>query len=306
MKNTNRKPLYLLILAFAAIYVIWGSTYLGIKYAVEDIPPFLMAGTRFGIAGLLMFIAGMFMGIPKPKWTHWKNAAFFGAFFIMVSNGGVTWAEQYVDSGIASLIITSEPLLIVLLLWALQGQKPNLAGILGVILGIVGMALLIGPQTFSNSDSNLLGLAICGLAAFSWSFGSIYTKNAKLPPFQLQSAAMQMLCGGTMLLIISAFSGELNGFTLAAVHTEAWVAWVYLTIFGSIVAFSAFSWLLKVENPNKVATFAYVNPVIALFLGWFFRDEILNTQSLIAAAMMILGVVFINFSKTKEREKVSA
>jgi len=115
-----------------------------------------------------------------------------------------------------------------------------------------------------------------------------------------------MLCGGTMLLIISAFSGELNGFTLAAVHTEAWVAWVYLTIFGSIVAFSAFSWLLKVENPNKVATFAYVNPVIALFLGWFFRDEILNTQSLIAAAMMILGVVFINFSKTKEREKVSA
>ncbi|MBX2844046.1 MAG: EamA family transporter [Flammeovirgaceae bacterium] len=298
MQQKNTPAVWQLVLAFGAIYIIWGSTYLAMKYAIETMPPFLMAGIRFLIAGGILYAWSYFKGVPKPTFNHWKSATIIGGFLLLGANGGVAWAEKFVDSGMAALIITSEPLMIVLIMWIYKKQKPSTISLIGVFVGIIGMFLLIGPVEIANAQHlHPVGLSVIILAALSWSIGSVYSSEADLPSHPIQNTAMQMLAGGALLFIFSLTFEDLKHFEFTAISFESGLAFFYLIIFGSIIAFSAFSWLMRVESPSKVSTFAYVNPVIALFLGWSFRGEVFSSQSLFAAALLISAVFMITVGK---------
>ena len=283
--------------AFATLYVVWGSTYLAVKYAVESFPPFLMSAARFIIAGGLLYVVGLFQGWPKPTLSQWKYAALMGVLF-MGSMSSVAWAEQYVDSSLAALIITAEPVLIVLFLWGLKGKKPSWQQLIGLMLGIVGMVVLVGPSSLAGGESQAGAAIIVFLSAVAWSLGSVYPAHHKLPGSPTQSIAMQMLCSGTLLLGFSRAIEPWEDVSWSAVPPIAWVSWGYLIFFGSILAFSAFTYLLRVESPDKVATYAYVNPVIAVLLGWLFRGEVLTLTSGVAAVLLLSGVFLISTRRT--------
>ncbi len=252
-----------------------------------------MSAARFIVAGGLLYLIGLFRNWPKPTLAQWKYAVLMGILF-MGSMGSVAWAEQYVDSSLAALIITSEPVLIVLLLWSLKGRTPSLQRLVGLAFGIVGMVVLIGPSAVTTGESRAGAVIVVFLSALAWSIGSVYPAHSKLPSLPTQSIAMQMLCGGTLLLGFSRLTEDWSTPYWSAIEPVAWVAWGYLIIFGSILAFSAFTYLLRVESPDKVATFAYVNPVIAVLLGWVFRGEVLTASSGLAAVLLLTGVFLIS------------
>lgn len=285
-----------LVLAFAAIYLIWGSTYLGIRYAVQTIPPLLMMGLRHLIAGTLLYAWVRMRGTPAPAWKYWKGAVVAGAFFFLGGHGTLAWAEQRVPSGLAALLCATLPLWIVLLT-RIAGEKGGLSrsAISGILLGFFGVAILIGPAALHPGSSvSLLGLGMALAGAFLWAVGTIYTQHAELPSSSSLSAAMQMVAGGATLCVTSVFAGETARLHVAAITAKSALSLAYLIVFGSIIAFSAFTWLHKVSSPTRNSTYAYVNPVVAVFLGWFLAGEEIGLRTLLATVIILIGVGLVN------------
>jgi len=291
-------------LAMLAVYIIWGSTYLGIRFAIESIPPFLHAGMRFLISAALLLGWRLLAGDERPTLKQWRDAGVVGLFLILGGNGLVSWAEQTVDSGIAALIVGTVPLWLTLF-EALRpgGAKPNWQAILGLLIGFGGIFILINPETLARAAFrvDLLGAGALVLATILWALGSIYAKTAEVPKSAFMFTGMQMAVGSLGLFIVSALNGEMSGFDLGAVTTQSWLGLGYLILFGSLGGFVAYGWLLRNAPISLVATYGYVNPVVAIFLGSWLADEVLTGRVFIAAAVIIGAVVLINQSKSVKK-----
>ena len=302
-------------MGFAAIYLIWGSTYLGIRIAVETIPPFMMAAGRFVIAGsaLAAWIACT-KGF-RPTARQWFDNAIIGALLLLGGNGLVSWSEQRVPSGIATLIISVGPVFVVLLDWLVlavgkdptRGTRPNGFTFAGLALGFVGLAVLVGPDVLNEGVGHLHGPSVLGLigACFFWGIGSLYTRYARNPAEPFTAAAMQQLCAFVWLLLVSVLCGEPGRFDPAAVSRSSFLAWIYLVIAGSLVGFTTFVWLMKHSTPAKVSTYAYVNPIVAVFLGWWILKEPVSPRIFLGAAIIIAGVVIITITKNTKPKVVA-
>jgi drug/metabolite transporter (DMT)-like permease len=282
-----------LVAAFAAIYLIWGSTYLAIRFAIETMPPFLMAGSRFVIAGLILYLVATLQGAGRPTWKQWRSAAIIGGLLLLGGNGGVVWSETRVPSGLAALMVATVPFWIVVLDWLRPGGvRPSGRVLLGVFLGMAGIILLIGPDK-SGGNIDILGALALIIASLSWSAGSLYSRRAELPRSPLLATGMEMLAGGALLLIAGAVTGEPGRLRPEAISLQSALSLLYLILFGSLIGFTAYIWLLRVAPPARVATYAYVNPVVAVFLGWVFAGEQLSLQTIIASVVIIAAVVII-------------
>ncbi len=283
-----------LIAAFAAVYLIWGSTYLAILFAIETIPPFFMAAVRFLAAGLVLYIWQRSRGTPRPEPVHWRTAFIVGGLLLVGGNGGVVWAEQFVPSGLAALLVATEPLWIVLLVWILGKEQLTGRVVLGLLMGFAGVAFLVGPAHFAGGDRVApVGALVLILAAFFWAMGSLYSREAPQPNSQPLASAITMLAGGLLMLGVSGITGEFARVDIAAVSVKSAVALLYLTVFGSLVAFSAFLWLMKATTPARASTYAYVNPVVAVILGWLLAAESLTPRVMIAATIVVSAVALI-------------
>lgn len=287
----------LIILAFFSIYVIWGSTYLLNKIAVTELPPFMLASIRFIIAGILIFgickILRLRTNISK---LQVKNTAIAGFLFLCVGNGLVVWALKYMDSGFAALEISAQPLIVLILLRIIDGKKIKTMSVIGVFLGILGMYMLVSQQEVLNNKDSLIGMGMIFICLLAWAYGSIFVRKADLPANYFVNTGYQMLFGGIMLFITSLFLGEKWSSPIAW-SAEVQFSMIVLILLGSIVAFTSFNYLLKVVSPEKVATSTYVNPIIAMALGWYFLNEQVTNQSAFAALVLLTGVYFINTKK---------
>jgi drug/metabolite transporter (DMT)-like permease len=294
-----------ILLAFATIYIVWGSTYLGIRVAVETMPPFLMAGMRFAVAGTLIFTFLKAKGAAWPTLSQWKHQAVIGIFLLLGGNAVVSWSEQRTPSGITSLILGASPLFMVLLDWIRPGGKrPTVGLIIGVGVGIAGIALLLGPEAIPAGYRPPMVdvLALIG-ASLSWWIGSLYSKHVSTGTPLLMASAMQMVCGSISMLLVGLSLGEGSALRFAAISPRSWIAFSYLIVAGSVVAFPVYVWLLEHSTPAKVSTYAYVNPVIAVVLGWAILGEPMNLRILVAAAVIVGAVAIITIGRTRPSQK---
>ena len=295
MEKKNRSAI---LFAFAALYLIWGSTYLGIALAIQSIPPFLMAGTRFFLAGVIMYFLARLRGSARPQTMTWRSAAIIGGCLLLCGNGGVTISEKWVPTGLASLIVATVPIDIALLGW-ITGLAPRPTPLvwLGLTGGFIGVALLIGPAlaTSSPSKSNhfVLGMLILLLGSFIWSAGSLYSLKAKSSPSLFLAAGQQMICGGGLLFFLGLSLGETRHFNPQNLSVISINAFVYLVLVGALIGYTAYFWLLRHCEPARVATYAYVNPVVAVVLGVFFHDEHLSMRTIMGAALIIGSVALV-------------
>lgn len=294
-----------MIAAFAAVYLIWGSTYLAIKYAIETMPTFLMAGVRFIVAGgILYVIARVSPGYEKPKAIHWRTAFIVGTLLLGVGNGAVVMAEHYISSSMTALLIASNPFWMVTLGWMFMGRgKPDYKVALGLFIGFVGVAMLIlGRPDASGTTGDLqwLGIILVMLATIGWAFGSLYGAKAPTAKSNILAAGMQMLAGGLILLVASLVTGEWRTFDIASVSAVSWIALAYLTFVGALVAYTAYSWLMQNASPSAVSTYAYVNPVVAVVLGWAIAGESMTAQMLIGAAIIVVSVMLVTANNKKK------
>lgn len=290
----------LIILAFFAIYVIWGSTYLLNKIAVMELDPLFVSAIRFSIAGLLIFIIAKIMKLNTYiSKNQLINSMIAGFLFLVYGNGVFIWALKYVDSGFAALIASTQPLFVLLLLRLMDNKKMQKKSLIGITLGVIGMYLLVSQKDFTSNESMILGVFMILSCVLSWSYGSVFVSKADLPSNFLVSTGYQMLAAGALLFLSSFLFGEE---WVSPLNWSVPVQWsiLLLILFGSIVAFTAFNYLLKTVSPEKVATSGYVNPVIALLLGWYILNEELTTQSIIAAIILLTGVYFINSRKRQQ------
>ena len=305
---TDKRSLAILIAAFAAVYIIWGSTYLAIKYAIETLPTFLMAGFRFTVAGAILYAwARTSSGYEKPKLAHWKTSLIVGTLLLGIGNGGVVLAEHYISSSLAALLISTTPFFIVLLGWVFMGSgRPNYKVALGLVVGFVGVTLLIfGRESDAGTGSNgqSFGIIATLAATLAWAAGSLYATRGLAVRSSVQAAGMQMLAGGAVLLATGTVTGEWASFDPSSVSTTSALALGYLIVFGAIVAFTAYSWLLKNASPAAVSTYAYVNPAIAVLLGWAIAGETLTGLMLAGAAVVVVSVALITANKKAKAEK---
>ena len=291
---TARPSRVALVAAFAAVYVIWGSTYLAIRWGVAEIPPFLMAGVRFVAAGLVFAAWGLRGGAARPTARDWAMTGLVGVLMAAGGNGGVSWALQRVPSGLGALLVSMVPFWVALADWLRPGgERPRGRVVLGLVLGFTGVALLVNPADAAEArDLDPVGAAAIVAASLLWAAGSICSRHVPQPQSQALSSGMQMLGGGAVLLALSLAAGELRGLDWGAVSPGAFGAWVYVAAFGS-VAYGCYLWLLKASVPAKAATYAYVNPVIALVLGYFLAGEALSAWSLGCSAVVVLGVLLV-------------
>lgn len=292
-KGTLRASMLHVAIALGAVYLIWGSTYLAIRFAIETIPPFLMASLRYLTAGAMLYAWARLRGEPRPALIHWRSAVILGGLLLLLGNGGVVWAEQRVSSGLVALLVSTEPLWIVLLVWRRDHGRPAGRVLGGLLLGLIGLVLLVRPGS-ATGGIDPLGVVAVLVASVSWAWGSLYGQRAKLPSSPLLGTAMQMLGGGGLLLLASALTGEPARFHLAAVSMKSVLALGYLVVFGALIAFTAYVWLLRVAPPVLVSTYAYVNPLVAVFLGWALAGEPITRGTLIAAAVILAGVALIS------------
>jgi drug/metabolite transporter (DMT)-like permease len=294
-----------LVGAFATIYLVWGSTYLAMHVAVETMPPFLMAAGRFVLAGSILYAFVRARGTPPPTRRQWRDNALIGTLLLVGGNGLVAWALHYVPSGVAALIIGISPVFFVLIEWAWPGgQRPTALIFIGLALGFSGAAWLAAPWEHATAQSlHTGGLVALVAACFLWPLGSIYSRHAKSPPPPFLGSAVQMLLGGLSLGVVSVLRGELTAFSVSAVSARSWWAFIYLVLVGSLVGFSTFVWLMKHSTPTRVSTYAYVNPVVAVFLGWWLLDEDVNRRTILSAAVIIAGVVLITWQKGRPRAR---
>lgn len=293
----KQNKLVFIILAFFAIYVIWGSTYMFNKIAVGELAPFMLASVRFITAGLLIFIIATTLGISiKITKRQFINTSIAGFLFLTFGNGLAVWALKYIDSGFAALIISAQPLIILLLMRIHQGKKIMTMSVIGVVLGIIGIYLLIGQQEILDKENSIIGILMIVACLFGWAYGSLFVGKAELPQNYFVNTGYQMVTGGLMLVVISLIIGEPWSMPTSW-SSDVQISMLLLILFGSIVAFTSFNYLLKIVSPEKVATSTYVNPIVALFLGWYFLDEQITLQSIIAAIVLLTGVYFINTKK---------
>jgi drug/metabolite transporter (DMT)-like permease len=293
--RTVAPPRWQIVTAFAAVYLIWGSTYIGIRFAVETLPPFSMAGARALVAGALLYVWARRRGATKPEFVHWQAATIIGGLLLLGGNGLLSWAERRVPSAISALIMGSTPLWMVLLEWLWHsGPRPTVGMVSGLVVGFAGLGFLVTRGGFGNG-THLDTYCVASLlaAAFLWATGSLYSRRARLPSSQLVATAMEMLAGGALLLLAGGALGEWTRFEPAHVTARSAVAWLYLTLFGSLIGFTAYVWLLKATTTARASTYAYVNPVVAVFLGWALAGEQITARTLLAASAIILAVVII-------------
>src|SRR5574341_706776 len=288
-----------LLVAFAAVYIIWGSTYLAIRWAIETMPTFLIAAVRFLVAGAVLYLWGRWRGAPKPTLTNWRDATIIGGLLLLGGNGGVVWAEQYVASGLAALLVATEPLWVILLDWARPGgTRPTGGEILGLVLGFGGVVLLIGPTNVGGTHVDPVGaLALIG-ATLSWAVGSLYSRGARLPRAPLLTTGMNMLAGGTLLLLVGTLSGQWAAVSVTAISLKSLLSLLYLIAFGAIIGFTAYLWILREATLATASTYAYVNPVVAVFLGWALAGEAITPRIVTAAAVIVGSVVIITLART--------
>ena len=304
--NERHAPRGLVIAAFAAVYLVWGSTYLGIRFAVETLPPFLMGGARFLCAGLTLYVVLRWRGTPAPARATWWNAALVAALLLGIGNGGVNWAEQKVSSGMTALIIAGTPVWFSLFDWLRPGgTRPSLQTVLGIAVGFAGVAILVSSRPGSGGErADPSAVAALVAASVAWAIGSLFAKYSAQPRSTFMNAAQQMIAGGTLLTLTGVAAGEAAALDWAKVSPRSTAAFMYLTFVGSLVGFTAYAWLLKATTPARASTYAYVNPVIALFLGWAIGGESMNVSMLVAAVVIVLGVVIITTRRTPVRREV--
>jgi drug/metabolite transporter (DMT)-like permease len=297
--NINQTQIFRtrVITAFAAVYLIWGSTYLAIRFTIETLPPFLSAGLRFVLAGLALYAFARYKEKEaSPQKKHWGPAFITGGFLLLGGNGSVVWAERYVPSGLAALFIAITPLWMVLLEWWWHETKRPSAGVFfGIGIGFLGVWLLMAPDLLHQGSHSIhLGGALLLLfASLSWSIGSVYSRKADLPRSPFLSTAMQMIGGGSLLLLMGVLQGEYAHFHIMDFSVKSMLAWVYLVLFGSLLGFTAYLWLLKNVGVARASTYAFVNPVVAIFLGWALAGEKLDAQTAIAALFVLVAVILI-------------
>lgn len=292
-----------LLAAFAAVYVVWGSTYLFIRFAVETLPPFVMAGARFAVAGAILYLWARLRGAPAPTRSEARAAAIAGLFLLLGGNGAVVWAEQRVPSSVTALLVATVPLWMVLLDWLRPGGVRPRAGVFaGLALGLVGLALLVGRGAFGGEGADPIGAGVLVVGSILWATGSLYVGGNPRPPSALITNAVQMLAGGAALLVVGTIAGEFGRLDLAAASTRSLLSLLYLIIAGSLIGFTAYTYLLQVSTPAKVSTYAYVNPVVAVFLGWAFAGEEVTARTLVGAAVILAGVAIITAAGSSRRD----
>ena len=289
-------------LGLFVLYVVWGSTYLAIRFGLESIPPFVMSGVRYAAAGAILLAVAKARGAPRIEARDLVPAFTCGALLLLCGNGGVVWAEQRVSSGLAALLIAIEPLFIVLL-QALPPERhtPSGRALAGVALGLSGVALLLGPARLGGDRIDLLGAAAVLFAAFTWALGSLLSRRFAPPSSPLQATALQMLAGGGLLLALSFATGEWTRFSPADVSVRSWAALLYLLVFGSLLGFTVYMWLLRAASPALVSTYAFVNPAVAVFLGWALAAEPVPPRTLLAATVIVWAVVLITLGEMRRR-----
>lgn len=287
--------------AFFAIYFIWGSAFLAVSFALETLPPLMMAGVRFLIAGGLLYAWARHRGAARPMPVNWTSAVIVGGALILLGAGGAVWAQQRVPSGVAAMLATTVPLWIVLLDWLRPGgSRPTSRIVIGLVAGFAGIGLLTGPAAMPGGvNIDRVGALVMLLSSFAWAAGSLYARKARMSNCPLLSTAMQLLAGGTLLLVAGLGMGEWRRFDVAQVSMASIWAVVFLT-FGSLVAYTAYTWLMTVESPAKISTYAYVNPVVAVLLGWLLAGELLDTRTVLALGIILGGVAAINFPRIRK------
>ncbi len=295
METEARPPAWKILLAFAMIYFVWGSTFLAIRVGVHEVPPFLLAAMRFFTAGLVMYAWLRLKGTPAPTRREWVAASALGALIFVVDYGCLFWAEQRVPSGIAAVVLATIPVFITLMeIIFLRTQRLTFRLGLALIVGLCGVAVLMN-HSFSLGEVpvNRTGVLALLVAAVTWSIATIFTRRLPLPASKPMSAATQMLTGGALLFVLTALTGEFTGFRLQAISGRAWFALVYLIIAGSIIGYTAYVWLLHYESPTKVGTYAYVNPVVAVALGYFVGGEAVGARTLLGTLLVLVSVITI-------------
>jgi drug/metabolite transporter (DMT)-like permease len=304
MESAVRPASWKIILAFAIIYFVWGSTYLAIRVGVQEMPPFLMAALRFIVAGAVLYAWLRVRGTIPPNGRQWTGAFFLGALIFLVDYGCVFWAEQRVPSGIAAVVLAAIPVFMTLLeIIFLRTQRLTARLGLALLVGVGGVAVLVN-HSFSPGEVPIdrRGALALLVAALAWSVAAILTRRFDLPASKPMSAAAQMLAGGTQLFVLAAVAGEFSRFHAQAVSLKAWLALLYLIVAGSIIAFTAYVWLLHHESPTKVGTYAYVNPVVAVAFGYFFGDESVGPRTLVGTLLVLAGVITITTTPKKSSE----
>lgn len=298
-------PTWLVITAFAAVYLIWGSTFLGIRLAIDTIPPLLMAGSRFLIAGVVLYSVMRLRGVAKPSGLQWRDATIIGALLLLAGNGGVTWAEKRVPTNIAALIIAGTPLWIIVVDWLRPGgRRPHSLVFGGLLFGFAGVGLIVASRSHGGGTLvDPLGAVVLILSSILWAGGSVFSRHARQPSSALLGVAMQMITGGIILLLVGAGMGEIPHFDFQAISRTSRWAFVYLTLFGSLIGFTAYVWLLRVSTPARVSTYAYVNPLIAVCLGYIFLHEPLPPGVLLAGALILLAVALITVKGQARKEE---
>ena len=300
---TSPTPRVMIAIALMAVYLFWGGTYLAMKVAIHTIPPFLMGGLRFFTAGALVFLWQWRKGAALPSPNHWWNAAKIGFVLLVFSQGGLAWSEQFVPTGIAAIIFATVPLWMVLIGWFInKSQRPPAAVLVGLLLGFSGILLLV-KNTVTNLGNNpleWLGYCVVTLAAIAWAWGSLSSRSTTTPGSPFLAAAMQNLTGGICYLLISLLSGEWGLLSSGSFSTESVLSLVYLIVFGSLIGFGSYIWLLKNSDPTLVSTYAYVNPVVALFLGWTLGGETLALSDIAATAIILCSVIIITRKQAQE------
>ncbi|MHB0949175.1 MAG: EamA family transporter [Gemmatimonadaceae bacterium] len=301
----RRAPRSTLLAAFAAVYVIWGSTYLAIRFAVETIPPFLMAGARFVAAGGVLLAYARARGLVRVSRAELRGAAIVGLFLLLLGNGAVVWAEQSVPSGITALLVATVPVWMVVVDWLRPGgTRPRVGIFAGLALGLAGIVLLVGPGALAgHSEFSLVATGVLVLGSISWAVGSIYARHAPRPASAVTSNAVQMLAGGAALLGVGVLAREPARLAASQVTARSLWSLAYLATFGSLIGFTAYTYLLEVSTPARVSTYAYVNPIVAVFLGWALAREPVEARTIAAAAVILAGVAIITLAGTSARQR---
>jgi drug/metabolite transporter (DMT)-like permease len=289
----------LIILAFATVYIVWGSTYMANKVVIQEIPPFISATMRFTVAAAIIFLIAWILKLPFDlSWKKVLNAGWAGIFFLTLGNGGVVWALQYVDSGFTALLVSAQPLVLIIMMYFADKKPISPRALFGIFLGILGIYLLTSDTQVKESANYFLGLTIIFCCLLFWGYGSLFVKKATFPQNVFINSAVQMLIGGLLMAPISLCLGE-DWSKISHASTGSWLTLLYLILFGSIAAYSSFNFLLRYVSPEKVATNTYVNPVVAMILGYLILKEPITPRAIIAAVILLTGVFVINTRKVK-------
>ena len=304
LEATARPRAWKVLLAFGIIYFVWGSTFLAIRVGVQEVPPFLFAGMRFVAAGLALFAWMRLRGTPLPTAREWGSVTLLAILIFVLDYGLLFWAERRVPSGIAAVVMATIPVFMALSEILMLGtQRLTIRLAIALLVGIGGVGVLV-TRTSSFGDAPIDGLGACALivAAISWSISSALSKRLRLPPAKAMSSGAQMLVGGVLLTMAAGALGELRGFQVAAISGKVWLSLLYLVVAGSIFGFTAYVWLIHHESPTRVGTYAYVNPVVAVVIGYFLGGEALGTRTVLGTVLVLVSVVVITTGKAQKRE----